>query len=113
MLAQYANIIIGVWLMLAPYLLKYNGLQADMDHVFGPVIATLAAVAVAECTRQVRLWNIPLGCWLIIQPWILGYDNTSAIINSMIAGILVIIFSLVKGQYSSGNFGGGWSALWK
>jgi len=113
MRAQVVNIIIGIWLMVAPAVLNYNDIPADMDYIFGPVIATFAAIAFAECTRSVRLWNIPIGSWLIIQPWILGYEETIAIVNCEITGVLVIIFSLIEGKYNPDKFGGGWISLKK
>ena len=112
MWAQVVSFLLGIWLMASPGILGYAGTPADNDNVLGPVIATFAMIAWWECTRPVRLWNIPLGAWLIVAPWFLGYDDAQIIWNDSIIGGLVIIFSLVKGSVD-GEYGGGWSSLWK
>lgn len=106
------NIIIGIWLMAAPGILGYGATSADNGHIVGPIIATFATVACWEATQAVRKWNYPLGIWLLLAPWILGYDMNLAIFSDMGCGLLVLIFASVKGK-SEGNYGGGWSVLWK
>ena len=103
---------IGLWLMIAPGIFNYSTLESDNGHITGPIVVTFSIVAIWEATRAVRKWNIPLALWLLVAPWILGYDNTIAIVSDMGAGILVMIFSSVKGHVAR-DFGGGWSSLWK
>jgi hypothetical protein len=112
MWAQVINAVIGIWLMAAPQVLGYQGAAADNDHIFGPVIATFGIVAIADCTRNVRLFNVPLGAWLLLAPWILGYESTTSIVNDMVAGLLIMGLALIKGKVNA-RFGGGWSSLWQ
>lgn len=98
--------------MIAPGIFQYSPAAADNGHILGPVIITFSIVAIWEATRVVRKWNLPIAVWLLLAPWILGYENTSAIISDMGSGILVLIFSSIRGKVE-GNYGGGWSALWK
>lgn len=111
MWAQIVNIMLGVWLMAAPGIFGFGTNAANNDHILGPVIATFALTACWECTHVTRKYNIPLGAWLLLAPWILGYDQTFPIINDMIVGGLVILFSLVKRKIEK-RYGGGWSAIW-
>jgi len=108
---RFINIIIGMWLMAAPALLRYGSAATDNGHIIGPVLATFSAIAIWEATRNVRLWNYPLGIWLLIAPWILGYDNTIAIVSDMGSGVLILILSSIRGKVTQ-QFGGGWRALW-
>jgi hypothetical protein len=112
MWSQILNIILGIWLMTAPQLLKYNGTAADNDHILGPVITSFAIIALSECTKAVGKYNVPLGAWLVFAPWVLGYDEAISIANDTIAGVLIILFALVK-RKTKNQYGGGWIQLFK
>lgn len=112
MWAQIINIFIGIWLMIAPYVLSYSAAGSDSCHIAGPVIATFATVACWEATRGARKFNIPIGLWLLVAPWLLGYNETLPTINDMLCGALILSFSMVKGKII-GKFGGGWKVLWQ
>lgn len=110
--ARIINIILGLWLMIAPGLFGWSKAVADNDHIIGPVIITFSFTAMWEATRGMRKWNIPLGLWLLLAPWVLGYDSTWPMVNDMVVGALVIFISRVKGKIES-RFGGGWKAIFK
>ena len=112
MWAQAINSLLGIWLMAAPGIINFGNKAADNDHIVGPVITTFAVISLWECTRVTRTYNIPLGAWLLMAPWMLGYESTFAIVNDMMVGGLVILFSFVKGKIEK-RYGGGWSAVWK
>jgi|SRR5687768_4397768 len=112
MVAKILSVIAGLWLMAAPYVLGIAEIAANNDHIIGPVIASFAIISLSPCTSVVLKFNLPLGVWLLLAPWILGYENNSAIINDMLTGFFVIIFSLIKIKIKK-RFGGGWEAIWK
>jgi hypothetical protein len=106
------NLLAGIWLMIAPVILKYGIPAADIDHITGPIIITFAITSFWGVTRAVNHWNIVAGFWLFISPVILSYTEASAAINSFISGILILIFSSFKSKPKQ-SFGGGWRGLWK
>lgn len=110
MWAQIMNIVIGIWLMAAPYILHYSGPGSDSCHIAAPLVATFGMVACWEATRGVRKFNIPLGIWFLAAPWVLSYGETPPILNDMICGALIIAFATVRGKIS-GSYGGGWNVL--
>jgi hypothetical protein len=112
MIAQIIVALIGIWLMASPAFLNISGTAEDMNHIFGPVIASFAVIAWWEVTRNLRYANILIAVWLLISPWLLGYDNNSAIINNVIVGLGVGSLSFVKGKIEN-HFGGGWISLFK
>lgn len=112
MWARLINTALGLWLMIAPGIFQYSPAASDNGHIAGPIIVTFSVVAIWEATRLVRKWNFPIAIWLLAAPWILGYENSIAIISDMGVGVLVLIFSSVKGK-TERNYGGGWSVLWK
>ncbi len=111
MWAQLLVMLLGLWLMAAPSVLDYEGTAGHSDHIVGPLLASFAAVALWEVTRDLRWVNLILGVWLIAAPWLLGFE-TSALINSTAVGVLVAALSLVRGR-TSDELGGGWSMLWR
>ncbi|MUP47086.1 hypothetical protein E0K83_15205 [Gramella sp. BOM4] len=112
MWARIINVLLGLWLMIAPGIFQYSSAAADNGHIAGPIIITFSVVAIWEATRVVRKWNYPIGIWLLVAPWILGYDSTIAIISDIGVGVLVLIFASVRGKVEK-SYGGGWSSLWK
>ena len=112
MWAQLANTFLGLWLMIAPSVLMYNPAGSNSAHMIGPVVITFSITAMWECTRGMRKWNYPLAVWLILAPWILNYDDSLAAANDMALGLLIIVFSSIKGKIEN-KYGGGWPSLWK
>jgi len=51
---QFINVLLGIWLMAAPDILAYGDPARTQDHIFGPLIVTIAMIAVSEVTRPVR-----------------------------------------------------------
>jgi len=111
MWAHIISTILGLWLMAAPAVLRYDRLAADNDHIVGPLAAAFAAVAMTEITRPVRRVNVLCGGWLLAAPWVL-HAPAAAIVNDMIVGILLIGLSFVAGRVN-GKYGGGWSTVWR
>lgn len=110
MLAQYLNVAIGIWLMAAPYVIGYDGAAANNHFIIGPIVATIAGIAVSEVARPLRWLNLPLGLWLAICPIILSYPALGAV-NTVACGLLIAICSCIRGQIKH-KIGGGWRMLW-
>ena len=101
----------GIWLMASPAVLNYADPARANDRLIGPIVASLAIIAMWEIARPLRWINVALGGWLMIAPWLLGHAP-DARWNSLAAGAIVFCFSLVKGTRRH-QIGGGWSSLWK
>jgi hypothetical protein len=112
MIAQIISSLIGIWLMFAPAVLNISGTAEDINHIFGPVIASAAIISWWEATRNLRLVNVIFGTWLIAVPFILSYEMNNEIINSIVCGAAVIILSLIKGKIEM-KYNGGWKSLIK
>lgn len=96
--ASGLNILVGLWLVIAPWVLDYSEQSnAVWNQVgVGVVIAALASFRVFAPRQWASLsWiNFVLGLWLIIAPFVLTYNetgNTQAILwNDIISGLLVL-----------------------
>ncbi len=111
MWARIANILIGLLLMVAPGIWAFEKTAADNNHIVAPLVITFSITALWEVNRSVRLFNIPVGAWLVISAFVFDYTVTGMILN-IAGGILLVIFSLVKGTTRS-NYGGGWRSLFE
>lgn len=95
MWARLINIALGVWLMLAPWVLGYDFAIARTNDIWVGILVALAAL-VALAWQPARWANTALGAWLIIAPFALGYAAwDAAAINDVVVGAVVLAVSLV------------------
>ena len=109
MWARRVSALLGMWLMAAPDILVYDGAAATMDRIVGPLAVSFAVVSIWQVVHGLRWLNLLLGAWLIVAPWLLGYGN-EPLLNSLVAGVLLIALSFVRGRAEQ-RLGGGWSSL--
>jgi general stress protein CsbA len=95
MWARWLNVILGFWLVSAPFVLDYRINQAQLNDLcvgLGVILLALAAIAVP----QLRYTNTVLAVWLIVAPFVLGYAGyRTATLNDIILGLLIGPLSLV------------------
>ncbi|MFM2042851.1 MAG: hypothetical protein RLY86_1427 [Pseudomonadota bacterium] len=79
--ASATNAGIGVWLILAPFILSYQDLQPALwnDIVVGIWLLVVGALRAVNTTRMEGLsWaNAGFGLWLVAAPFLLGYSDLS------------------------------------
>lgn len=91
------NLVLGIWLAVAAFLLTMTGGAFWNDLVGGLVVAVLAAVRVARPTVQTKVigWiNAAIGAWFVVAPYALDYLATAAYFNDMVVGAGLLIFGL-------------------
>jgi len=90
---SYGTLILGIWLILAPFILGYvDSAAITNDVIIGIILAGIALVRLFSSFRPFWLsWvNIVLGFWLIIAPFVLGYTLAASQWNDIIVGILIV-----------------------
>lgn len=91
---DWANLILGAWLFISPWVMRSTGSFNGDAWVVGGLIVLVSLWALAMPTSGAAEWsNIVLGIWLFISPWVLRYFFTTPTWNAWIVGILVIIFA--------------------
>jgi ABC-type iron transport system FetAB permease component len=94
------DVIAGVWLILAPFVLGYAFATGALwnDILLGIIIAVLAgyrAMSEGYKTSWPSWVGFIAGLWLIVAPFIVGYSSISAAVwNDVIFGIIVAVLSL-------------------
>lgn len=112
MVARILNILLGLYIMASPALFHYSQALSDNNHIAGPLIITFAVIALWDINRQVRLANVVTGGWLILSVFLFSAPAAIYLILQVAAGLLIIVFSLIKGKVVH-QYGGGWRSLWQ
>ncbi|MFQ5830087.1 MAG: SPW repeat protein [Candidatus Methylomirabilia bacterium] len=99
--ASWTNVVLGLWLIVAPFALAYSGVTTAVyeDVILGIVIAALAlwqAVGAQTPLMASASWIVATGgLWVLVAPFLLGYSNTTAAVyNDVIVGLVVLILGL-------------------
>jgi hypothetical protein len=96
--ASGLNVLAGIWLIIAPFVLGYgSGDPYWNDIVFGAIIAVLALVRISGAYRASELsWiNALIGVWLFVSAFWL--DSTGrAGGNDIILGIVVFLLAIAS-----------------
>jgi hypothetical protein len=96
--ASGVNILLGVWLIVSPWVFEYGGRSAALSSVtVGALIALLAAIRLASLHNSAGLSgiNLLLAFWTAAGPWMYDYAiNTGAMWNNILVGILVAVLAV-------------------
>jgi SPW repeat len=96
--ASGVNILLGVWLIVSPWVFDYSGRSAALSSVtVGALIALLAAIRLASLHNSAGLSgiNLLLAFWTAAAPWIYEYAvNTGALWNNIVVGILISVLAV-------------------
>lgn len=110
MWAQVCTVVLGIWLMVSPYILHCDAAPYTVAHVTGPVVIALGVVACREVTRIFRLLNLLPACWLALAPWFLHFPPGVALANQELVAIAIAICAAIPGRMRA-QTGGGWRSL--
>jgi hypothetical protein len=104
------NIIAGIYLIVAPFILGYGSLTRAVtnDVVVGILVVILGAISLVAMRSSAPRWlNAVLGAWLILSAFILGYSGTSqALWNDIIVGVVVLVLSIWSASTMASRQGG-------
>jgi len=97
-LCDVANLILGVFLLISPWIFKFEPGHLSQNAVItGIVIAVLAIAALAAFAVWEEWLNLIVGIWAVISPWVLGFQNNqTATTVHVIVGALVAILAALE-----------------
>ena len=110
MWAQVCNVLLGVWLMVSPYVLHFDAAPYTTAHVTGPIVITVGVLACREVTRIFRLLNLLPALWLALAPWFLHFHPGVPLANEALVAIAIAICAAIPGRMRK-RTGGGWLSL--
>jgi hypothetical protein len=102
--ASGINFLLGVWLVIAPWVLGYSGQDNAVWNQVGVgaaiAIVAMARVSAPDTWAPLSWMNVVLGGWLVVAPFVLQYNatsNTEPIYwNDIIVGAAVLILALIS-----------------
>ena len=86
------SLLLGVWLVLSPFALGFAGAAVWITIVLGLCVILFAVEGFVIPSYLEEWGEVLFGLALLVVPWTIGYESVSATINSMVSGILVILF---------------------
>ncbi|HEY1377740.1 MAG TPA: SPW repeat protein [Gemmataceae bacterium] len=96
--ASWLNLILGLWMIISPFVVRYSISPAATWNgvVLGILVAIAGVVAAQSFSAAASWWNVAFGVWLIISPWLLRFaDVRGAMTNNVICGAAVLILGLI------------------
>ena len=89
---DWANWLLGFWLLLSPWILHFADQSAAMQNsVILGFLLILAEVVTLSAFQVWEEWvNVALGAWLLVSPWVLRGIGPAATIDFVGVGLLVI-----------------------
>jgi len=107
---QIGNIVLGIWLLVAPGVLPSTAPGAALARIAGPIAIWFGVLALRSVTRPVRALNVLNGMFLVIAPWLM--PNTGALIlTSVLVGWAFIVLSIPRGALRQRTGGGWWTVF--
>lgn len=98
-LSLILSCVAGIWLMARPDVLPSGAhIFADLDHLFGAVVLTIAAISTAEVTRIARFANLVVGFGLFIVAACALSSSLLVAASDIFAGALVMVSSVPRGE---------------
>lgn len=107
--ARAASTVLGIATMGAPELLDLGRGASVNAWIFGPLIVSVAVIAIADVTRPVRWLNVPIGAWMAVSmPFLV--DDLAEGLGMAAIGVMVALLALVGPRIPRERLGGGWVA---
>jgi hypothetical protein len=105
------NLILGLWMVVAPWILAYQTEPRPMWNsvILGILIAAVTVYALYQVFAWEEWANVVFGVWLVISPWVLGFSGLyAAMLNALIVGVIVAALALWT-LGTDKDIGGWWS----
>lgn len=90
------NVLAGIWLIIAPWMLGYPASDPRWnDVVFGAIVALLALIRISGAYAESWLsWiNAIVGVWLFVSAWAIDQSSAAAA-NDIILGVIVFVLAV-------------------
>jgi SPW repeat len=92
-LQDVASLLVGVWLVLSPFALGFAGAAVWITILLGLSVVLFAVEGFVIPSYLEEWGELLLGLALLAAPWTVGYESVTATVNSMLSGMLVILFA--------------------
>ena len=92
---DWANLVLGGWLLASPWLLDYAGTSAAWNAiVMGSGIVVFALIAAYMPKAWEEIINTLIGVWLVMSPFVLAPVRHDVALHTVVVGILATAFAI-------------------
>jgi hypothetical protein len=92
---DWANLVLGSWLIISPWMLGYSGAGAWNAYGLGAGIVVFASIAAYVPKSWEEMINTLLGVWLVVSPFALGFAADGLVaLHTVLVGILATAFAV-------------------
>lgn len=92
---DWANLVLGAWLFVSPWVLGYDGIAAGNAHAVGVGVVVFALIAAYVPKAWEEIINTLFGVWLVVCPFALGFSAaTEVALHTVVVGILATAFAI-------------------
>lgn len=87
---ELANLILGLWVIVSPFILGFQNPVARWSNIavgVALVVVTLAAQRIDEALEGLV---VVLAIWLFLSPFLLGFSTTAFLANNVIMAFVVV-----------------------
>jgi hypothetical protein len=92
---DWANLVLGSWLLASPWALNYSGAGAWNAVSLGAGIVVCASIAAYMPKSWEEIINTLLGVWLVVSPFALGFAADKLVaLHTVLVGILAVAFAV-------------------
>lgn len=101
-MVRYLSVVIGLlglWLIVAPVVIGYQGMAAINDLVLGATVLFVAVVSAAALPRFTASSWVTLCCgiWVVFAPAWLGYEQLQLpATNDVAIGLLITLLAAIR-----------------
>jgi hypothetical protein len=100
--ASGINVLLGIWLIISPWMFDYGGRPAVVNSVVvGALISLMAGYRLASLRNSAGLsvLNLVLALWTIAAPWVCGYAaNVGGAADNVILGVMIAALAIWSGS---------------
>lgn len=89
---DWVNLILGVWLIISPWVMNYNDayMAAGNSFIMGVAVVVVSLTALISPQVWEEWINLLLAAFLIISPLTVGFTHqTTAVWNVVVLGLLI------------------------
>jgi len=98
------NILLGIWLVLSPFVLGFNhNLAATWNNIAVGIALVVVELAAELGGDALQALVVPLGAWLFGSPFILGIHNTPFMANNISMAFVVIAVGAIRDSFRRPN----------
>ena len=103
------NAVIGVWLMISPWVLGFQNSSPALSNslIIGMALLATALGAILVPSAWEEWTEVGLGVWMVLAPWMFGFSNLGlATANALVSGVLILALAMwVLGTDKDWGFG--------